>query len=146
MSFHYTLHPSLYIPKVLPILEKLIKLVWQIGSVLDFTPGIDLHLLSGGGRHLHRLLNLLDPRWRNSKPHGDQGKSYPAGGTFFLADRSHFRAMPSSMLTNPALFPTRIGADGDLPDRDAPQNVQKGLPARPQRVKRRGVRFGTLSL
>jgi hypothetical protein len=27
-----------------------------------------------------------------------------------------------------------------------PQDAQKGRPARPQRAKRRGVRFGTLSL
>jgi len=28
----------------------------------------------------------------------------------------------------------------------SPQEAQKGRPARPQRAKRRGVRFGTLSL
>jgi len=28
----------------------------------------------------------------------------------------------------------------------SPQDAQKGCPARPQWVKRRGVRFGTLSL
>ena len=45
----------------------------------------------------------------------------------------------SSVLTNPAPFPKRIGARGDRQDLDAPQAVQKGRPARPQRAKRRIV-------
>ena len=47
------------------------------------------------------------------KPHGDKGKSYPAGSTFVLADRSNFRAMPSSMLTNPTPFLKVIDHHGD---------------------------------
>jgi hypothetical protein len=42
-----------------------------------------------------------------------------------------------------------IGIRGSLSYRLTPeylQDAQKGCPARPQRAKRRGVRFGTLSL
>ena len=40
--------------------------------------------------------------------------------------------------------PEGVGGYGWFPHN--PQAVQKGCPSRPQRVKRRGVRFGTLSL
>ena len=59
---------------------------------------------------------------------------------------SSARPRPSSLRKNSVFCDTLPRSSIWWPYLNSQQDAQKGCPARPQRAKRRGVRFGTLSL